>query len=189
MEPGPSGQEDWLLSPRSRWGLHSAAMEPGPSGQEDTPRPSRDRRRARGRNGAWPFRPGRPPNAKRRCSCRAGRNGAWPFRPGRLDTATMPKPFYQDAAMEPGPSGQEDPEHRVEPALHGAAPQWSLALQARKTRRFDLTTGGRRLGRNGAWPFRPGRRQSPTRRPCGWSWPQWSLALQARKTARRLSGG
>ena len=37
------------------------------------------------------------------------------------------------AAMEPGPSGQEDPGVQLAAALTVTGPQWSLALQARKT--------------------------------------------------------
>ena len=180
MEPGPSGQEDdypiHLRPPLSG----RAAMEPGPSGQEDpslngwawfkcAPQwslalqarktrpspcpPSRDSRR----NGAWPFRPGRPhirtdrPPARappqwslalqaRKTSCPGsgthdwveGRNGAWPFRPGRQPSVRARWTSTPAAAMEPGPSGQEDLE---------ASPVLGLELQRR----------------NGAWPFRPGR--------------------------------
>ena len=45
---------------------------------------------------------------------------------------SIPLDFVSPAAMEPGPSGQEDEKTKRDYAAL-LAPQWSLALQARKT--------------------------------------------------------
>ncbi len=87
------------------------------------------------------------------------RNGAWPWRPGRA-SATAPAsraPYHRpqwSLAMEARKS--RDPALVVSsmPRL----PQWSLAMEARKRtadRRADRP--GDDPTRNGAWPWRPGR--------------------------------
>ena len=85
------------------------------------------------------------------------------------------------AAMEPGPSGQEDLPGRAQYCSDRRAPQWSLALQARKTGdvvtirarpavpQWSLALQARKTFTNLVYDTEPGR-------------PQWSLALQARKT-------
>ena len=59
MEPGPSGQED-TSSALMPYSVSPAAMEPGPSGQEDGGSRAGHSPPPDSRNGAWPFRPGRP---------------------------------------------------------------------------------------------------------------------------------
>ena len=132
----------------SQWSLAVAARKRG--------RPERAPRRCCGRNGAWPWRPGkatwlgtgrigrcrrngawpwRPGKGGFRRPWRSvseSRNGAWPWRPGKAVTEGGWEIEFL-VAMEPGRGGQEKKRPartRQEPPMS----QWSLAVAARKSR-------------------------------------------------------
>ena len=132
MEPGPSGQEDRPM-PSGAARVGQAAMEPGPSGQEDWTPPPCLSLFIRTPQWSLALQARKTLNiASNRPYTGQRRNGAWPFRPGRPGASTSPRAGDASAAMEPGPSGQEDDNRRREGHAAGH-------------------------GRNGAWPFRPGR--------------------------------
>ncbi len=131
------------------------AMEPGHGGQEEPARRRDGRTTQPPRNGAWPWRPGRAAGRSRVAAPRTPRNGAWPWRPGRVGRMRYPNVGLVVPAMEPGHGGQEEGSRRdALPCL--STPQWSLAMEARKSTRWS------------------------TSRRCV-TVPQWSLAMEARK--------
>ena len=99
---------------------------------------------------------------------RVPRNGAWPWRPGRGTRWSTSRRCV-------------------------TVPQWSLAMEARKSAPGAHSRRQWSRPRNGAWPWRPGRESWCDRAAARGVRPQWSLAMEARKrrrgsTRRRRSG-
>ncbi len=87
------------MTSTSQWSLALAARKRGTTSKLLVWTP--------GRNGAWPWRPGKVGAAGIVFLAGEGRNGAWPWRPGKaaVDGEGI-------VAMEPGRGGQEKPRNR-----------------------------------------------------------------------------
>ena len=84
-------------------------------------------------------------------------------------------------AMEPGLGGQEKSLGRHAKRTPYCRSQWSLALAARKSQAQFVSERHWQTGRNGAWPWRPGKASPPATSSTATKESQWSLALAARK--------
>ena len=204
MEPGLGGQEK---APQRVWGanVREVAMEPGLGGQEKCRWAAVHHGVSKSQ---WSLALAARKSMKcgwwRYSDAYEGRNGAWPWRPGKATQSPAPAHAANEVAMEPGLGGQEK---RVIRATHPRTnvSQWSLALAARKSRNLPAKSlggdqvamepglggqekrrprnsrshciivamepglGGQEkladgsaivsflFGRNGAWPWRPGK--------------------------------
>ena len=151
MKLGRDGWEERLPG-AGRAGPRHAAPEPGRNGREEPGRPARGGGAVRGRYGARPGRPGRDLGWQRRG--RGVRAATEPGRGGREERRRDRHARHRlvGPAMEPCRGGREElPDHCV------GGP-------------------GRRTGRYGARPGRPGRGRSANRTRTRRRWPQRSPA-------------
>ncbi len=165
---------------RDRAARHPAAMEPVLGGRDDLAAKLRQPLCHSRRNGARPWRTGRRHLPGWRHARNHCRNGARPWRTGRPE-AKAAVAQYGEAAMEPVLGGRDD-----DPALVAVPvtvePQWSPSLAdgttgqaaaryevqadaamepvlgGRDDQRTRGSAGAARRGRNGARPWRTGRR-------------------------------
>ena len=114
----------------------------------------------------------------------AGRNGAWPWRPGKVQAIRDGNYTVLGVAMEPGLGGQEKPNRTPPASSPHRLSQWSLALAARKSCLAGRPSMRSCAGRNGAWPWRPGKASPHCAQSMRYKKSQWSLALAARKSSR-----
>jgi len=132
-----------------------AAMEPVLGGRDDLPRPPARPAPARCRNGARPWRTGRPPRSCRGSAICCGRNGARPWRTGRPSSpATSPEPASCRNGARPWRTGR--PLEYACGVHRLPAPQWSPSLADGTTIALPRPWPGLRR-RNGARPWRTGR--------------------------------
>jgi len=160
----------------------AAAMEPVLGGRDDPPSRLAAWRSTCCRNGARPWRTGRPRRSSRPRRSGRGRNGARPWRTGRLATLAVEHVANDAAAMEPVLGGRDDrPEAAIivrcrhlpqwSPSLADGTterltaapdcvlwPQWSPSLADGTTVRHWRRSDHYAVCRNGARPWRTGRR-------------------------------
>ncbi len=154
-----------------------AAMEPVLGGRDDLASTAPTAARSRGRNGARPWRTGRhglPWGYVTVIFTR--RNGARPWRTGRRAGRPAGDRARQPAAMEPVLGGRDD--HRLHSrAVRGQRAAMEPVLGGRDDGSPLPPTSPVNACRNGARPWRTGRRTCRCRAPSRASAPQWSPSL------------
>ena len=164
------------MTSTSQWSLALAARKRGTTSKLLVWTP--------GRNGAWPWRPGKVGAAGIVFLAGEGRNGAWPWRPGKVEVP-VEVGLGVDVAMEPGRGGQEK-RHRRDPheGRHSVAMEPGRGGQEKRL--LEPVAGQALLvamepGRGGQEKL--GGHTLPNRIP---SQSQWSLAVAARKSLADL---
>jgi len=155
MEPVLGGRDD-VYGFFDEPAIEYAAMEPVLGGRDDSSSTPGRRSRRAGRNGARPWRTGRPG-----CWGRAPEPGQRPqWSPSLADgttTEVIAGPNADiTAAMEPVLGGRDDPGKPSGPGRHGGAAMEPV-LGGRDDPAGDLGLGLAAQGRNGARPWRTGR--------------------------------